>query len=92
MVRTSRDGIGLCIATWINKITAVFQGKSRLALARDREGGGGVEVQVKAGDVRVILAGVSHSSLSSEGDYRYIVVYPDVGITLNAMPGVTAHI
>lgn len=59
---------------------AVFQGGSRLALGRERHetATGGVEVDVKAGDVIVVPAGVSHRSLSAYGDYRYIGVYPEV--------------
>ena len=42
------------------------------------EGTGGVEVDVSAGDVVVVPAGVSHMSLRSGGGYRYIGVYPKV--------------
>ncbi|KAJ5211917.1 uncharacterized protein N7498_003563 [Penicillium cinerascens] len=54
-------------------------GGSRLALGRERHetATGGVEVDVKAGDVIVVPAGVSHRSLSAYGDYRYIGVYPE---------------
>lgn len=64
-----------------DQITAIFQGKSRLILGREQEdtAPGGVEVDVEAGDVIVIPAGVSHRSLTSEDDYRYIGVYPEVG-------------
>lgn len=37
-----------------------------------------MEVDVKAGDVVVVPAGVSHRSLAAYGDYRYIGVYPEV--------------
>lgn len=66
-----------------NKSSAVFQGSSRLVLGRDRDdvdevGTGWLEVDVGPGDIIVIPAGVSHRSLTSEGDYRYIGVYPEV--------------
>ena len=50
-----------------------------LALGRegDESAQGGVEVEVKAGDVIVVPAGVSHRSLNAE-NYRYIGVYPKV--------------
>lgn len=62
--------------------TAIFQGESKLVLGRERHetATGGVEVNVRAGDVVVVPAGVSHRSLSADGDYRYIGVYPEVGI------------
>ena len=58
---------------------AIFQGQSTLASGRegDESAQGGVEVEVKAGDVIVVPAGVSHRSLSAE-NYRYIGVYPKV--------------
>ncbi|KAF2820159.1 hypothetical protein CC86DRAFT_117738 [Ophiobolus disseminans] len=58
---------------------AIFQGSSRLTIGRalDDAGSDGVEVDVTAGDVVVVPAGVSHRSLTSEGDYRYIGVYPN---------------
>ncbi|KAL5356125.1 hypothetical protein BJX96DRAFT_162212 [Aspergillus floccosus] len=57
---------------------AIIQGSSRLVLRRERHDAnlGGVEVDVKAGDVVVVPAGVSHRSLTAEGGYRYIGVYP----------------
>lgn len=63
-----------------NTISAIFQGKSRLILGREQDDAapGGIEVDVAAGDVIVIPAGVSHRSLTSEDDYRYIGVYPEV--------------
>lgn len=51
--------------------------------ALDDAGPDGVEVDVAAGDVVVIPAGVSHRSLSSNGDYRYIGVYPTVSTALS---------
>lgn len=65
---------------WLFSHKAVFQGGSRLVLGRERHdtATGGVEVDVKAGDVIVVPAGVSHRSLSAYGDYRYIGVYPEV--------------
>ncbi|KAF9889818.1 hypothetical protein FE257_006908 [Aspergillus nanangensis] len=58
---------------------AVFQGSSRLLLGGEGHDPptGGVEVDVRAGDVIVVPAGVSHRSLSAAGDYRYIGVYPE---------------
>jgi uncharacterized protein YjlB len=62
---------------------AIIRGSSRLVLGRPRpidgqELEGGVEVDVHTGDVVVVPAGVSHRSLTSEGGYRYIGVYPEV--------------
>lgn len=64
---------------------AVFRGKSRLVLGRERDDASqtGVEVDVQAGDVIVVPAGVSHRSVSSEGDYRYIGVYPEVSSAIS---------
>lgn len=39
---------------------------------------GGVEVDVRVGDVVVVPAGVSHKSLTAQDGYRYIGVYPKV--------------
>ena len=36
----------------------------------------GVEIDIRAGDVVVVPAGVSHRSLSATDDYRYMGVYP----------------
>ncbi|PKY01820.1 hypothetical protein P168DRAFT_292877 [Aspergillus campestris IBT 28561] len=57
----------------------VLQGQSILVLGRERhaESTGGVEVDVRAGDVVVVPAGVSHRSLSATDDYRYMGVYPE---------------
>ncbi|KAF2123429.1 hypothetical protein P153DRAFT_391522 [Dothidotthia symphoricarpi CBS 119687] len=57
---------------------AIIRGTSRLALGRAKQDAGtdGVEVDVSAGDVVVVPAGVSHRSLSSNDGYRYIGVYP----------------
>ena len=65
-----------------NSYIAVIQGESKLALGRERheDSTGGVEVDVKAGDVIVVPAGVSHRSLTATDDYRYIGVYPEVCI------------
>ena len=38
----------------------------------------GYEVDVKAGDVIVLPAGVGHCNLKSKGDFKYIAVYPKV--------------
>lgn len=63
---------------------AIFRGDSRLVLGRERceTSETGVEVDVNAGDVIVIPAGVSHRSISSTEDYRYIGVYPEVRIAI----------
>lgn len=59
---------------------AIFKGSSKLLLGRgpldDPEGG--TEVGVKTGDVIVLPAGVAHCSLSSEGEYEYLGLYPKV--------------
>lgn len=62
------------------RVLAIVQGGSRLALGRERHetATGGVEVDIRAGDVVVVPAGVSHRSLTAYGDYRYIGVYPEV--------------
>ncbi|KAI9705865.1 MAG: hypothetical protein M1836_005271 [Candelina mexicana] len=61
---------------------AIFRGSSKLLLGRgpldDAEGA--VEVDVRAGDVIVLPAGVAHCSLSSEGDYEYLGLYPKVRV------------
>ncbi|KAL4799462.1 hypothetical protein BDV19DRAFT_400729 [Aspergillus venezuelensis] len=55
----------------------IFQGSSTLLLG---VGGGdqvgGLEVDVRAGDVIVLPAGTAHSCAKSSKDYRYIGVYP----------------
>ncbi|ORX93203.1 hypothetical protein BCR34DRAFT_500097 [Clohesyomyces aquaticus] len=60
---------------------AVFKGESRLLLGRgplDREeDGGAVEVDLRRGDVIVLPAGVSHCSVSSDGEYEYVGLYPE---------------
>ena len=63
----------------------IFSGSSRLLLGRgpfdkeNEEGNkeGGLTVTVYAGDVIVNPAGVSHCSLESDGNYKYIGIYPD---------------
>ena len=40
----------------------------------DRDGS--VEVEVQAGDIIVLPAGVSHSNLESKNDYSYVGLYP----------------
>jgi uncharacterized protein YjlB len=69
----------------VNRDVAIIQGSSRLVLGRQKPSDGqesadGVEIDVEAGDVVVVPAGVSHRSLdgTSEGGYRYIGVYPEV--------------
>ncbi|KAF2462011.1 hypothetical protein BDY21DRAFT_330266 [Lineolata rhizophorae] len=55
----------------------IFQGSSTLLVgqgAADRDGG--IKFTVSGGDVVVIPAGVAHCSVESEGDYRYVGVYP----------------
>ncbi|KAI9824620.1 MAG: hypothetical protein M1832_001710 [Thelocarpon impressellum] len=58
---------------------AVFKGSSRLLLGRgplDGDSDDAVEVDLSAGDAIVLPAGVAHCSLSSEGDYTYLGLYP----------------
>lgn len=64
----------------LNSRLAILAGESKLTLGRERHEGskGGVEIDVKAGDVIVVPAGVSHRSLTATDDYRYIGVYPEV--------------
>ena len=69
------------IGSWYgsNKIV-IIQGRSTLALGRERDEAatGGVEISVSTGDVVVVPAGVSHRSIDAEDGYRYIGVYPEV--------------
>ncbi|PSN60161.1 hypothetical protein BS50DRAFT_210709 [Corynespora cassiicola Philippines] len=57
---------------------AIWRGKSRLVLGRPKgdDSDDGAEIDVSAGDVVVVPAGVSHRSLTSSDGYRYIGVYP----------------
>ncbi|KAH8896208.1 hypothetical protein GQ53DRAFT_680844, partial [Thozetella sp. PMI_491] len=55
----------------------IFRGSSKLLLGQISSGTGGLELDVKAGDVIVLPAGTAHSSLESSEDYRYIGVYPE---------------
>ena len=63
---------------------AVIRGSSVLVLGRGPRDGAadeagrpvGVEVEVRAGDVVVVPAGVSHASLSDDGGYEYVGLYP----------------
>ncbi|KAL4948473.1 hypothetical protein BDW69DRAFT_176397 [Aspergillus filifer] len=55
----------------------IFQGHSKLLLGvggSDRAGG--LEVNVRVGDVIVLPAGTAHSCVESSKDYQYIGVYP----------------
>ncbi|KAJ5084917.1 hypothetical protein NUU61_009496 [Penicillium alfredii] len=57
---------------------AIIRGQSTLVLGREHAATtGGVEVDVSAGDVVVVPAGVSHRSISADNEYRYIGVYPE---------------
>jgi uncharacterized protein YjlB len=61
----------------------VFQGESTILVGcgtNDTEGG--QQIDVHAGDVIVLPAGTGHCSLQSTGDYRYIGVYPKVGLPI----------
>ena len=75
-------------AEWLplTRQSAIFRGRSRLALGREieQDSPSGVEIDVQSGDVIVVPAGVSHRSISSEGDYRYIGVYPWVCLLRSA--------
>ncbi|KAF7563910.1 hypothetical protein G7046_g217 [Stylonectria norvegica] len=57
---------------------AVFRGSSTLLLGVGplEDESLGTEVVMKAGDVIILPAGVSHCSKDFEDDYRYIGVYP----------------
>ncbi|KAI1386434.1 uncharacterized protein F4822DRAFT_316371 [Hypoxylon trugodes] len=57
---------------------AVFQGSSTLLLGvgPNEDAGNGGEVFVKAGDVIILPAGVSHCSKDFQDGYRYVGVYP----------------
>ncbi|KAI1442736.1 hypothetical protein F5Y02DRAFT_395448 [Annulohypoxylon stygium] len=57
---------------------AVFQGSSTLLLGvgPNEDAGKGHEVLMKAGDVIILPAGVSHCSRDFQDDYRYVGVYP----------------
>ncbi|KAF2093368.1 hypothetical protein NA57DRAFT_61494 [Rhizodiscina lignyota] len=56
---------------------AIYQGSSRLQLGKGPlDGKGGVEVDVAKGDVIVLPAGTAHCSLSSDGGYEYMGLYP----------------
>lgn len=39
---------------------------------------GGQEIHIKAGDVIILPAGVSHCSISADQNYRYVGAYPVV--------------
>ncbi|PVH79587.1 hypothetical protein DL98DRAFT_589217 [Cadophora sp. DSE1049] len=59
---------------------AVFQGHSTLNVGRgplDAVDDGGGLIHLSAGDAIVLPAGVSHCSVQSSDDYRYIGVYPE---------------
>lgn len=77
----------IVILTDLNYV-AIIRGSSRLALGRAKknEGTDGVEVDICAGDVIVIPAGVSHRSLNSEDGFRYIGVYPEVSLRREPIP------
>ena len=68
-----------------NFFSAVFQGSSTLLLGVGpvEDATNGQEVSVKAGDVIILPAGMSHCSKSFQDGYRYIGVYPKV---LSARP------
>lgn len=55
----------------------IFRGTSTLLIGQI-QAGQGARIDVAAGDVIVLPAGTSHSSLESSSDYRYIGVYPSV--------------
>ena len=59
---------------------AVFSGSSRLLLGRGPldDPDAGKEVDLRAGDMIVLPSGVAHCSLSSDGDYEYLGLYPEV--------------
>lgn len=55
----------------------VFQGESTI-LVGCGSSEGGQEIDVSAGDVIVLPAGIGHCSTQSSNNYKYIGVYPDV--------------
>jgi uncharacterized protein YjlB len=59
--------------------SGVFQGESTILVGCGHsDSDGGIEIDVKAGDVIVLPAGTGHCNLQSTGDYKYIGVYPKV--------------
>lgn len=65
----------------VHECYGVFSGHSKLLLGRGQgDEDGGIEVDVKTGDVIVLPAGTAHVCLESSEDpaYRYIGVYPAV--------------
>jgi len=56
-----------------HEVLGIFAGHIRLQLGGDK----GAEVNVNAGDVIVIPAGVAHKNVASSNDYRVVGAYPD---------------
>ncbi|PGH15014.1 hypothetical protein AJ79_02694 [Helicocarpus griseus UAMH5409] len=56
----------------------IFQGTSTLRIGRGKHDAhsSGILIPIATGDVVVIPAGVTHSSVDSTDDYRYVGVYP----------------
>ena len=49
----------------------------------EKDAKGGILLSVTAGDVIVIPAGTTHSCLESKDGYRYIGIYPQVGVVVD---------
>ena len=70
----------------VHECYGVFSGHSRLLLGQgENDVNGGLEIDVKTGDVIILPAGTAHVCLKSstsedtDGEYRYIGVYPENG-------------
>lgn len=56
-----------------HEVLGVYSGNARLQLGGER----GQKVEIEAGDIIVIPAGVSHKNLGSSSDFRVVGAYPD---------------
>lgn len=71
----------------------MFQGSSTLLLGVGplEDPSNGQEAVLRAGDVIILPAGVSHCSKDFQDDYRYIGVYPKVPTPTSSVDGSYAH-